>query len=196
MTQEKADDSVSDLHLELYKHLKGESSTYIQEIPKIWVQKFILIGAVIAFIFTNQSVPQTGSYLAALGVTAIPVLALLLDAKILEFGLHSRLISRFVSETFRNDSVLARWEDLFWGLKGPSQDLRLARFRSLTTVIIVVVPTCVLIMLAAAVLDKLYAAHFPLCTTVGASVCVVYLLVAVYSWNLIWAGRKSRNEGE
>ncbi|HYX72585.1 MAG TPA: hypothetical protein VE732_07425 [Nitrososphaera sp.] len=186
MMKEDDDSSTSDLHLELYKHLKGESSIYIQEIPKIWIQKFILIGGIIAFIFTNQNIPQAGSYLTALGIAAIPVLALLLDAKILEFGLHSRLISRFVSDTFKNDSALARWEELFWGLKGPKRDLMLARVRSFTTVIIVIVPTCVLIILSTAVLDRLYAMRFPVFISIGGIVCVVYLLVALYIWNLIW----------
>jgi hypothetical protein len=190
MTQEKAESSISNLHLELYKHLKEESANYIQEIPKIWVQKFILIGAIIAFIFTNQNIPQAGSYLIALGITAIPLLALLLDAKILEFGLHSRLISRFISDTFQNESALARWEDLFWGLKGPKQDLMLARIRSFTTVIIVIVPTCVLIMLSTAVLDRLYLVRFPVFTSIGGVVCFIYLLVALYIWNLIWSKPK------
>jgi hypothetical protein len=186
MTREKTDESIGEVHLELYRHLKGESSTYIQEIPKIWVQKFILVGGVIAFIFTHQDVPQAASYLTALGVTAIPLLAFMLDAKIMEFGLHSRLISRFVSDTFRSESVLTRWEELFWGLDGPKQDLRIAKLRSFTTVLVVVVPTCVLVMLAAAVLDKLYPKYFPVFTAVGATVCVLYLLAALYAWKLIW----------
>ena len=192
MTREKADESIGEVQLELYKHLKGESSTYIQEIPKIWLQKFILTGGVIAFILTHQDVPQAASYLTALGVAAIPLLALMLDAKIMEFGLHSRLISRFVSDTFRSESVLTRWEELFWGLGGPEHDLRIARLRSLTTVLVVVVPTCVLVMLAAAVLDKLYPRYFPVFTAVGAAVCVLYLLAALYAWKLIWPGRARR----
>jgi hypothetical protein len=186
MPQEKVDGSVSGLQAELYKHLKGESSTYIQEIPKIWLQKFLLIGGIIAFIFTNQNIPQAASYLIALGVAAIPILALLLDAKILEFGLHSRLISRFVSETFQNDAALVGWEELFWGIKGPERDLRLARVRSFTTVIIVVVPTCVLIILSTAVLDRLYAMKFPVFISIGGVVCFVYLLLSIYVWKLIW----------
>jgi hypothetical protein len=180
---------MSALDVELYKQLKGESSTYIQEIPKIWLQKFILIGGVIAFIFTHQGVPQGASYLTALGVAAIPLLALMLDAKILEFGLHSRLISRFVSDTYRGDGAVARWEELFWGLKGPKRDLTLARLRSLTTVLILVVPTCVLVMLAAAVLDKLYATQSPLFIAAGGAVCVLYVLAALYVWRLIWPRR-------
>lgn len=186
MTQEQAGGPGSDLRVELYKHLKGESSTYIQEIPKIWLQKFVLTGAVIAFVLTNQNLPQAASHLIALGVAAIPVLALLLDAKILEFGLHSRLISRFVSDTFRNDPAVAGWEELFWGIKGPKGDLWLARVRSFTTVIIVVVPTCVLIILSAAVLDRLYVTEFPVFLSVAAGVCLGYLLFSLYVWKLIW----------
>ena len=191
MTPEKADGLISDLQVELYKHLKGESSTYIQEIPKIWLQKFFLIGGLVAFIFTNQNIPQASSYLIALGVAAIPILALLLDAKILEFGLHSRLISRFVSDTFRNDAALVGWEELFWGNRGPERDLWLARVRSFTTVIIVVVPTCVLIILSTAVLDRLYVMKFPVFIIIGGVVCFVYLLLSIYIWKLIWPKPKA-----
>jgi hypothetical protein len=110
----------------------------------------------------------------------------LLDAKILEFGLHSRLISRYISDTFQNDSALVGWEELFWGINGPERDLWLARIRSFTTVIIVVVPTCVLIILSAAVLDRLYAMKFPLFVSIGGVVCVIYLLLSIYIWKLIW----------
>lgn len=191
MTQEKPDNSISNLQAELYKHLKGESSTYIQEIPKIWLQKLILIGGIIAFIFTNRVIPEVASYLIALGVAVIPIVALLLDAKILEFGLHSRLISRYISDTFQNDSALVGWEELFWGVKGPEQDLWLARIRSFTTVIIVVVPTCVLIILSAAVLDRLYATAFPLFISIGGVICLIYLLSSIYIWRLIWPKLKA-----
>jgi hypothetical protein len=191
MTQEKPNNSISNLQAELYKHLKGESSIYIQEIPKIWLQKLILIGGITAFIFTNRIIPEAASYLVALGVAVIPIVALLLDAKILEFGLHSRLISRYISDTFQNDSALAGWEELFWGIKGPERDLWLARIRSFTTVIIVVVPTCVLIILSAAVLDRLYAMKFPLFISIGGVVCLIYLLLSIYIWKLIWPKLKA-----
>lgn len=187
---EKPGGAAGGLRVELYKHLKAESSTYIQEIPKIWLQKFFLIGGVVAFILTKQDIPRAGSYVVALGVAAIPVLALLLDAKMLEFGLHSRLISRFVSDAYRQDAAVARWEELFWGVGGPPRDLTLARVRSFTTVVIVVVPTCVVILLSAAVLDRLYATDFHLFTCAGAAVCLAYLAFSVYVWRLVWPAPK------
>ena len=192
MTQEKPDKPISNLQGELYKHLKSESSIYIQEIPKIWLQKLVLIGGIIAFIFTDRIIPEAASHLMALGVAVIPIVALLLDAKILEFGLHSRLVSRYISDTFKSDSALAGWEELFWGIKGPERDLWLARIRSFTTVIIVVVPTCVLIILSAAVLDQLYPMTFPWFLSIGAVVCIIYLLLSIYIWKLIWPKLKAR----
>ncbi len=127
-----------------------------------------------------------GATTLALSVAAIPVIALLLDAKILEFGLHSRLISRFLSDTFQIDAAIVRWEELFWGIKGLQRDLLLARVRSFTTVIIVVVPTCVLIILSAAVLDQLYVMKFPVFISIGGVVCVLYLLSSLYIWKLVW----------
>ncbi|MFP5260415.1 MAG: hypothetical protein ACLGJB_00775 [Blastocatellia bacterium] len=183
--QEKAESQPHILHIELYKNLKQESAAYIEKVPAIWLQKFILIGAIVAFIFTEKNVPRDNSALMALGIVAIPTLALLLDAKILEYGLHARLISRFVSETFKSDSVLSGWEELFWGISGPSKDLVLARIRSLTTVVVVILPTCVVIVLSSAVLGRLYA-QFSTFVTIGGLICGIYILLSVYIWNLIW----------
>lgn len=174
------------LRMELYKHLKGESSIFIQEIPKVWLQKFVLIGGILFFILTNQDIPEVGSSLIAFGVVAIPVLALLLDAKILEFGLHSRLISRFLSDTFQDDAAVKGWEELLWGLKGPRPDLWIARIRSFTTVIVAVVPTCVIIILCSAILDRAYPMKTPVYVIVGGSICLVYLLFSAYIWRLVW----------
>jgi hypothetical protein len=123
--------------------------------------------------------------LITLGVVAMPALALLLDAKILEYGLHARLISRFISDTFRYDGALSGWEELFWGISGPSKDLVLARIRSLTTVVVVILPTCVVITLSAAVLGRLHG-QFSLFVTIGGFICGIYILLSVFIWNLIW----------
>src|SRR5229473_3463422 len=101
--QEASEIKPSDLQIELYKSLKQESASYIEKVPALWLQKFVLIGAIVAFIFTEKNFPQENLTMITLGVIAIPALALLLDAKILEYGLHARLISRFVSDTFSND---------------------------------------------------------------------------------------------
>ncbi|HVG19287.1 MAG TPA: hypothetical protein VNI02_09545 [Blastocatellia bacterium] len=188
-TQEASESRADILQLELYKNLKQESAAYIEKVPALWLQKFILIGGIIAFIFTEKNVPRENLDLLTLGVAAIPALALLLDAKILEYGLHARLISRFVSDTFRHDGVLSGWEELFWGISGPSKDLVLARIRSLTTVVVVVLPSCVIIILSAAVLGRLHG-QFSLFVTVGMLVCGVYILLSVYIWNLIWPRRR------
>jgi hypothetical protein len=172
--------------MELFKHLKGESSIFVQEIPKVWLQKFVLIGGVLFFILTNQNIPNVGSSLVAFGVIAIPVLALLLDAKILEFGLHSRLISRFLSDTFEDDAAVKGWEELLWGIKGPGRDLLIARIRSFTTVIVAVVPTCVIIILSSAILDRVYPMETPAFVIGGGIICLAYLLFSVYIWRLVW----------
>jgi hypothetical protein len=184
--QEISESQPNILHIELYKNLKQESAAYIEKVPAVWLQKFILIGGIIAFIFTEKNVPRENLDLITLGVVAIPALALLLDAKILEYGLHARLISRFISDTFRYDGTLSGWEELFWGISGPSKDLVLARIRSLTTVVVVVLPTCVVIILSAAVVGRLHG-QFSLFVTIGGLICGIYILLSVFLWNLIWA---------
>jgi hypothetical protein len=55
--QEISESQSNNLHIELYKNLKQESAAYIEKVPAVWLQKFILIGGIIAFIFTEKNVP-------------------------------------------------------------------------------------------------------------------------------------------
>jgi hypothetical protein len=100
------DDSIAakreELVVELYKTLRSEASVYIEKVPALWLQKFILIGAMLAFLLTQkQSLDFIGEGDPAelaydLALTSVPILACLLDAKILEYGLHARRRDRSV----------------------------------------------------------------------------------------------------
>ncbi len=104
------------IDLELYKLMKAESANYFDKLQAIWLQKFVLVGGVIAFLVTHyDKVPEAGQTLVIYAaVLAVPILSTLLDAKILEFSLHTRAISRFIATRLASVDVhadlLVEWE--------------------------------------------------------------------------------------
>ena len=150
-------DMSSSLELELYKSLRAEASSYIEKVPGLWLQKFLLVGAVVAFLVTEPMTNVAGSE-AILGVAAvgvIPVLAMLLDAKMLEYALHARAISRFIAEHFADHPTVAAWERALWGEEASAPIIRLARARSAATWLATALPTVVIQLAAGLVIERL-----------------------------------------
>jgi hypothetical protein len=184
-------DIEAEFDLELYKSLRGEVTSYVEKVPGLWLQKFLLVGAVIAFLIsrhsdlTNETVPQ-GSGLLVAAVLSIPVLAALLDAKMLEYGLHARAISRFIASNVPDPSVLGRWESCLWGDKGTSDEvLALVRSRSLMTVVVTAIPTLVLMVLSLLVVGELVHQQ-TLLTLLTVGTVFFYLTVTWYVWRRLW----------
>ena len=44
-----------ELVVELYKSLRSEASIYIEKVPALWLQKFILVGALLAFLLSGRT---------------------------------------------------------------------------------------------------------------------------------------------
>lgn len=177
--------------LELYKLLKAESSSYFDKLQAIWLQKFVLVGAVIAFLATAQEkMPQSGqSLIVPAAALAIPVLSALLDAKIMEFGLHARAISRFIAKHYSDIDSVVSWEAVLWGSSTSAIERSLVRIRSLITVLTAVIPTMVICLLSAVVLGAVTGRN-GLCLSVGFGVCLLYAVITYVSWKLVW--NKSR----
>lgn len=178
------------MRVELYRRLSAEAGSYLAKIPGIWLQKFILTGAMLAFLLTQHEQLDASStgissdlvYDLALG--AIAVLAVLIDAKILEYSLHARVISRFIAEHLSDPPVLGEWEQTLWGEAGPARERRLVRLRSLTTVLVTTAPTVlVIILVGGAIGARRQSWVFPAVAAVG---CLVYLLVTLVTWKLVW----------
>jgi hypothetical protein len=53
MNADSASQYHENLKVELYKTLRKESSTYIDKIPALWLQKFVLIGLMLALLLTR-----------------------------------------------------------------------------------------------------------------------------------------------
>jgi hypothetical protein len=116
MTRLESDGKNEDheLRLELYKSLRAEVVDYVERVPGLWLQKFLLVGAVIAFLVTNHEKLKGSGELLIASVLSIPILAALLDAKIVEYGLHARAISRFIGRSFDNSSIMAQKTSYPW----------------------------------------------------------------------------------
>jgi hypothetical protein len=133
----------------LYATLRAEARSYIEKAPALWLQKFALIGGLIAFLLTQrkslggEDLPD----LFLVGIVALPLLSMLLDAKIMEYGLHAYAISTFLAEEYAADPIAGKWERTLWGHE-PGQIQDLIRIRSWTTVATTVLPTVLLTLMA------------------------------------------------
>lgn len=180
-----------DLSLELYKSLRGEVAGYLEKIPAIWLQKLSLVGAIAGFLVVNiekfGDASQDG-LLSPLGAAlmAIPVLAVLLDVKVAEYGLHSRIISKFIKRSFGNP-VLVAWESTLWGDRG-ERDVRL---RSWMTGFVTAAPTILLIVLTWIALGKAYQSGVPAAYSIGLVLLLIfYVLGGFFTWRGIWPHKK------
>lgn len=188
-----------DFSLELYKSLRAEAVGYVEKVPAIWLQKFTLVGAVIAFLVINYEEiggATKGNPRDVLGAAmlAISILAVLLDAKAVEYSLHARAVSKFIQRGFASPAVLADWEATLWGDRGDTEILRVVKLRSWMTSFVTAAPTILLMALSAISLDKLYKG-IPL----GYIVCLamllaIYVLGGLYVWRLIWPGQGGREQ--
>lgn len=149
--------AVSQLELELYKSLRAEASGYVERVPALWLQKLALVGAIVAFL-VNAPLTNAAESKGLLGVAAvivIPILAMLLDAKMLEYALHARAISRFITEHFADHTTIADWERAMWGESASHSVIRLTRIRSLATWLATALPTVVVLVAAGFVVERL-----------------------------------------
>jgi hypothetical protein len=128
---------------ELYKSLLEESLLYREKVSTIWLQKFTMNGGIIAFAAARIEPSAAHQNLTAVAFLSLPVIAILLDLKLGEFGIHARIIDGFIIRNFPDPKVMADWERTKWGLQD-SPDRPLVRFRSIATVAVTIVPTCII----------------------------------------------------
>lgn len=107
---------------ELYKLLKEEYKHYLDQAENLWRTKFIAIAAFISLSLLNEKLmdilekhQDKANEVTALGMLIIPVLAFVIDLKILETGVHLRNISEFILNHFNDLSLAQDWERENWG---------------------------------------------------------------------------------
>lgn len=179
--------------LELYKSLRSEAASYVEKVPGLWLQKFSLVGAMIAFLLAKdqdltERIPKGGILLVA-AVMAIPLISVLIDAKILEYALHARTISRFLRRHTIPNSIEARWEVVLWGDEGDGgdrRDIQLASLRTVITVVVTAVPSALLIVLAAVLLGAV-SDHFLPWVVAGGVVAAGYILATILFARWLWS---------
>ena len=141
----------SDFEFSLYESLRDEVEQYLHRVPALWLQKFVLLGAVAAFLLTNRGdIAAVGGASTGMlvGSFLVALISMLIDLKILEYGIHARIISAFIETRFNEPPVLRDWERTLWGY-GSAQSRALVRIRSWTTVLVTAVPTVVVLGLVA-----------------------------------------------
>ncbi len=120
------------LKIEVYKEMKTEFNHYLFEIQKLWNYKFLVIGAVISIaVFNNFLFPRTESsqptmnadperianlesIIPIIGLLITPILALAIDLKTLELGLHVRVLSDNIRSAFPNQKEIQLYETNIW----------------------------------------------------------------------------------
>ena len=107
---------------ELYKLLKEEYKHYLDQAENLWRTKFIAIGAFISLAILNEKLieilktqPDKANEVTALGILIIPMLAFVIDLKILETGFHLKNISNYIEKHFSELSLAQGWERENWG---------------------------------------------------------------------------------
>ncbi len=154
----------------------------IDRVPGLWLQKFVLLGATIAFVIEFQKDIAAYSGLAKpLALCSLPCVAALLDTKILEYTIQARLISQFIVDHYGDIQVAVTWERTVWGVeKSP-----LAKYRSVTSMVVTTGPTMMLFVLAAAAAASgEYSYLYWVAAAIGIAAYVVLYFVV---WRRIFA---------
>jgi hypothetical protein len=177
--------------LELYKSLRSEIASYMEKVPGLWLQKFVLIGGVIAFLIGKseemRKVNSTNRIIIA-AVLSLPVLAMLIDAKMLEYGFHARVISKFIRINFPDPPALANWESSLWGDSRDKEIGDLVWFRSLTTVVVTIAPTAILTILSGIVIGEI-TGETTIWLSLAGIVTALYVAINYYVWRRVWSGK-------
>lgn len=186
---------MNEYDLDLYKSLRAESATYNDKLQTLWLQKLTLCGAVAAFIVIQaDKITSAVAFWSPMvvGVCLIMVLALTIDFKVLEFGLHVRAISRFIVREYAEERRVAGWEGVLWGdADAPERPLVLAR--SALTIFSAAMPTIALLAITSWLIAT--TQHQPLAYVAGGVIgglYVVVLLVSVGGLFSQWRRAKAR----
>ncbi|MFL5765347.1 MAG: hypothetical protein ACJ77K_15490 [Bacteroidia bacterium] len=116
------------LRIEHYKALKEEYRQYLMQVQQLWTYKLSALGAIIAAAIFNDKIIKINDnqtdiplLIATIGIISLPVLSFLIDLKVLEVGLHVKLISKHMRKSFSDVPIIQKWEIEVW-LSGYSKN--------------------------------------------------------------------------
>jgi hypothetical protein len=138
---------VDTIDLELFKSLQSQSAAYGERVQGLWLQKLTLSGALAAFfILRPDEIGAVQPYSPiVIGIIVLVALAIVIDLKVLEYGLHMSVLSQFVARNFADAPRVAEWEATLWG-RNKVPESNLSRWRSLFTVLSAALPTLALLI--------------------------------------------------
>jgi hypothetical protein len=183
--------------LELYKGLQEEIRNAVDKVPNLWNQKLAITGTVVSFVILNRdkleisSKHSAGFYLIIIAYLSIPLTAVLLDAKLIEYALHARALSKFIFLNIKNPEILSRLESCRWGDEGDHNLIAMVRIRSFTTVIIAAVPTILLFRLSSLLISTKITNN-SLIIIICSTITFIYMSFIIMTWHKIW--NKSYNK--
>ena len=103
-----------DLKADLYKELKAEYSFHQSLVHKLWTYKFAVVGSVLMIAVFNNDIYEikkgVGFDISSFGLLLLPVLSLLIDFKVLEIGVHLKMISNFIITKYNEEPVILDYE--------------------------------------------------------------------------------------
>ncbi|MGD1916560.1 MAG: hypothetical protein ACFCBV_10285 [Phycisphaerales bacterium] len=140
----------NDLRIELYKSLRAEAAKYVERVPGLWLQKFAMLGGIVVFLFATDRQAfgnEASDALFPIAAVIMCVLTGLIDAKMLEYALHARIISLYIRDHFRDASV-GGYESFLWGYGSNLPARRLAWLRNWTTIAVTTVSSLATIIAA------------------------------------------------
>ncbi len=166
---------MSELQTEHYKALREEYRHYLAHVQQLWNFKLSAMGAIVLACVFNDKIQQltgtTTEFIIAVGFCVLPLLALLIDLKALEAGLHVKLISDHLKKHYSDEPAMADWENMVWN-KTP-----LSRWRTRLTVFSATGTSAVILVASAIVVCTLQPGWFY--PVVAVTVLLLVLLLAV-----------------
>lgn len=194
--------NVNNLEEELYKKLYDESARIREKATSLWLQKLTLLGAVIAFIFiqhrditqlfvqhedgTQSAATPTQDpgqllliqFIVICAIFAVAGVALIIDTKILEYAMHARAISQFITEKFGQVELLSEWEGVVWEGRSGNQ---FARWASYANLLGTMIPTISVILLTGGLLG-IFLESSQWSPVIAIVVCILYVISGVIAF--------------
>jgi hypothetical protein len=176
---------------DLYKSLLDESKLYREKVSTIWLQKFTMLGAIVVFAALHSEASSTNPTpdpkLIAAALLSLPVIAVLLDIKLAEFGVHAKILDQFVMRHYTEPPVIGDWERTKWGLGSKTEDRTLVRLRSIATVAVTVIPTCIVAILSVLAVEPYARSAYRYLQLAAFIFCLVYLaLGCLAAWKVLF----------
>ena len=104
--------------IEHYKILKQEQQNSLNQVQQLWIFKLTALGIVLAVgVFSdkiNGIATVSKETIVALSLIALPLIAIVIDVKVLEHSLQIKAISAHLIRNFKEVPEIYDWESNLW----------------------------------------------------------------------------------